>query len=345
AGAVGNEVVGQHDGQVLLGHRHGAAVGAVDDGDGGAPIPLARDAPVAQAPGGLLFAQALRGEIRGDGVDRLAVRQAVIFARVDRAANLLVGIPVLPGVGGVRLSFDADDLPDGQLVLAGKGEIAFVVRRHTHDGAVAVAHEHVVAHPDIDGLARDGMRDGKARGHAGFLARGNFGFGGAADLALLDVFCKRGVVAGGMRGQRMLGRHGAERDTHDRVRAGGEYVELAILDELSVGAGDGVRERKAHALGFAYPVFLHDAHAFGPARQPRLDLVEQFVGVIGDAQVVAGDFTLFDRGARAPAAAVDDLLVGKDGLVDRVPVDHLGLAVGDAFFEHLQEQPLVPFVV
>src|SRR5690606_3273868 len=133
AGAVGEEVVGQHDGQVWLGHRHGAAVGAVDDGDGGAPVPLARDAPVAQAPGGLLFAQALRGEIRGDGVDRLAVRQAVIFARVDRAANLLVGIPVLPGVGGVRLSFDADDLPDGQLVLAGKGEIAFVVRRHTHD--------------------------------------------------------------------------------------------------------------------------------------------------------------------------------------------------------------------
>jgi len=46
-----------------------------------------------------------------------------------------------------------------------------------------------------------------------------------------------------------------------------------------------------------------------------------------------------------PAAAVCGLFVGQHGLVDRVPVDDLGLAVGDALFEHLQEQPLVPLVI
>ncbi|CPM65109.1 Uncharacterised protein [Bordetella pertussis] len=106
-----------------------------------------------------------------------------------------------------------------------------------------------------------------------------------------------------------------------------------------------MREGEAQALGLADPVLLHQAHALGPARQVGAHLVQQFFGVIGDAQVVAGDLALFDRGARAPAAPVDDLFVGQHRLVDRIPVDDLGLAVGDAFFQHLQEQPLVPLVI
>ena len=47
---------------------------------------------------------------------------------------------------------------------------------------------------------------------------------------------------------------------------------------------------------------------------------------------------------RQPRPSID-LLVGEHGLVDRIPVDERVLAVGDAFLEHLQEQPLVPAVV
>ena len=75
------------------------------------------------------------------------------------------------------------------------------------------------------------------------------------------------------------------------------------------------------------------------------DGLEQFRRVPGDGEVVAGDFALLDQGAGAPAAPVDHLFVGEHGLVDRVPVDDLGLPVSDALFQHLEEQPLVPFVV
>src|SRR5690606_41024994 len=102
---------------------------------------------------------------------------------------------------------------------------------------------------------------------------------------------------------------------------------------------------EANAGGPADPVRLHDAHALGPAFKVVLDLLEQLLGVVRDAQVVAGDLAALDGSARAPAAPVDDLLVREHRLVDRVPVHYLGLAIGDAPFEHLEEEPLVPAVV
>ena len=58
--------------QVLLGHRHGAAGGAVDDRDRGAPVALAADEPVADAVGDRLAEAALR-RARSDVVHGLAV--------------------------------------------------------------------------------------------------------------------------------------------------------------------------------------------------------------------------------------------------------------------------------
>jgi hypothetical protein len=157
--------------------------------------------------------------------------------------------------------------------------------------------------------------------------------------------CARGV-----RGQRVLGRHGAEGHAHDGVGARGEHVHAAVLDQLAPRVADVVREGKAHALALADPVFLHQAHALGPAGQrglgvADLHVVEQLLGVVGDLQVVARDLALFHHARRCASPAVDHLLVGQHGLVHRVPVDDLGLAVGDALFQHLQEQPLVPPVV
>ena len=56
AAAVRNMVLGQHDWQILLRHRHRATIVAMNDRDGRTPITLARDAPVTQAEGGFLFA-------------------------------------------------------------------------------------------------------------------------------------------------------------------------------------------------------------------------------------------------------------------------------------------------
>ena len=96
-----------------------------------------------------------------------------------------------------------------------------------------------------------------------------------------------------------------------------------------------MREGKAHALALADPVFLHQLDPFRPAGKLGLHMVKQLRGVVRDLQVIPRDLALFHRRAGAPALAVDHLLVGQHGLVDRVPVDDLGFAVGNAFFQHL----------
>jgi hypothetical protein len=188
------------------------------------------------------------------------------------------------------------------------------------------------------------MRDGQAGGHALLLHRRDLGFDHAAALALLDESGERRVAARGMLGKRMLRRDRAEGHAHDGVDARGEHVHPAATDRRAVRRADVVPEGEAHAHALADPVRLHRLDALGPPGHP-VEVREQLLGVIGDLQVVAGDLALLDERAGAPPAAVDHLLVGEHRLVDRVPVDDLRLAVGDALFEHLQEHPLVPAVV
>src|SRR5699024_4808830 len=127
-------------------------------------------------------------------------------------------------------------------------------------------------------------------------------------------------------------RHGSR--LHQRVGTGGEDPNrLLTTGEVDLGT-----------LALADPVGLHGAHALGPAVK-AIKALEQLVGVVGNAQVIHRDFALFDGRAGAPAFAVDDLLVGQHGLVDRVPVDRAGLLVGNAALEQAQEKPLVPAIV
>src|SRR3546814_13035362 len=70
-------VLGQHDVKLALRHRHHAASGAMYEGYRRAPVTLARNAPVAQAPHGRAFAPALMLGARDDGGFRLVDRHAV----------------------------------------------------------------------------------------------------------------------------------------------------------------------------------------------------------------------------------------------------------------------------
>ena len=69
------------------------------------------------------------------------------------------------------------------------------------------------------------------------------------------------------------------------------------------------------------------------------------VGVVGDFDKPLGDFPAFHLGVAAPAAAVDDLLVGQHGFVVGAPVHCRGLFVDQAFFVEAGEEPLFPTVV
>ena len=105
-----------------------------------------------------------------------------------------------------------------------------------------------------------------------------------------------------------------------------------------------IRKTDSHAFGAADPVLLHQLHLLGPAGQV-VERGEQLLGVRGDAQEVHRDLALLHQRAGAPAAALDHLLVGEHRLVDRVPVHHAGLLVGEALLEQAREEPLVPLVV
>src|SRR5690606_37707268 len=80
ATAIGNQLFGQSDWQVFFGYGNRTAVCAMDDGNGGTPVTLTGNAPVTQAPGGLLFAQTLAGKYFGNGIDSLLVVKAVELA-------------------------------------------------------------------------------------------------------------------------------------------------------------------------------------------------------------------------------------------------------------------------
>ena len=169
--------VGQQHGQLVLGHRHGAALLAVDDGDRRAPVALAADQPVPELEVDLLAGRAALAEPLDDGLERLARRgHAVEPAGVHHDAVAGVGLRER----ALRPALRRDDLDDRDLELGGELEVALVVRRHRHDGAGAVAHEHVVADPDRDRRVVHRVHGVGAGEDAGLLLLG----AQALDLAL-----------------------------------------------------------------------------------------------------------------------------------------------------------------
>src|ERR1700681_3506729 len=103
-------------------------------------------------------------------------------------------------------------------------------------------------------------------------------------------------------------------------------------------------QRECHALAAPDPVALHRPNLVGPAVE-TIDRFEQPVGVIGDLQKPLREVAAFYQTVAAPAASLFDLLVGKDSLILRAPVDRRLTLVGETVLVHPQEKPLVPAVV
>ena len=345
AAAIGHTILRQQHRQVLFGYRHRAVLRAMDDRNRRAPVALPAHTPVAQAPGGFFLTQTQGSQVKGHGVDAGLEVQAIKFARVDRPAGGLVAIPVLPAAGVKDLPGHADHGRYGQVVFQGKGKVALIVGWHTHHGAIAIAHQHIVADPHRQRCGAERMLHQQAGVHAVFLLGGELGLGAAAALAGFDKGRQRRVAECRLLGQRVFWGHRTKGHAHDGVGPGGEHVHAAVADQGTVGSADVVRESKAQAFALANPVFLHQLDTLGPARQLVLHMVQQLFGIGRDLQVVAWNFAFFYHCAGAPALAVNHLLIGQHSLVHRVPVNDLGFAVGNALVQHFQKQPLVPFVV
>jgi hypothetical protein len=135
--------------------------------------------------------------------------------------------------------------------------------------------------------------------------------------------------------QRMLGGQDDVGAAEQRVGSRREH-----LDHL-LGAGHG--EADVGADRAADPVALLGQRAGRPVQ--AVEIVEQPIGVGGDAQHPLLHHPLLDRIAGLDVDAVLDLLVGQDRAERRAEVDrHLGL-VGQAPLVELEEDPLGPLVV
>ena len=121
-------------------------------------------------------------------------------------------------------------------------------------------------------------------------------------------------------------------------------VSMRVVKTSTSPVASDSANRDARAFGSPDPVALHDDDFFGPVGQ-RLEAGQELVGVLRDAEEPLLQLACDDHRAAAPAAAVNDLLVGQHRVVDRTPVDGRALAVGETALEHLQEDPLVELVV
>ncbi len=326
-------VVGQQDRQFLLGHRLGAVLGAVHHRDRAAPVALAGDQPVPQAVVDLGVAQPPLHQPGGGGRLGLGDVHPVEKAAVDLAAG--------PGVHRLRPALRAfGRLDHRQLVDEGEVEVALVFAGDGHDGARPVGAEHVVGEVQRD-LGAVERVDGVGAGEDApllELALGGLPFHLRSVADPLDEFGHLPLLGGAgrqRRDERVLRGQDDIRHAEDRVDPGGEDA------DLGVGALDG--DVELHALGAADPVALHRLDPLRPV--DRVEVVEQLLGVVGDAEHPLLEVA-FDHHRAAPVADTAlGLLVGQHRLARRAPVDRRHLLVGQAGLVELDEQPLRPPVV
>ena len=293
---------------------------------------------------GFFFARAAFAEGCADGVEGLREVEAVKGAARDKAGVFFGSVPFLPGGAVVGFAFTGNDLADGQSVFVRELEIALVVRRYGHDRAVAVSPEDVVGHPYFQRLAVDGVDDVTPGRHAFFLHRCHVCFGDGTRFAFGNKGGKGGIVGGGSGRQRVFGGNRQIGRAKQGVGAGGEDLHVVLVGAEAGAAVCTQGKAHVHAARFANPVALHGFDALRPAVQ-RVQVAQQFFGVVGDAEVVHRNLALLYQRTAAPAAAVNDLFVGKHGLVHRVPVHRAVFAVYQPFFKETGKQPLLPAVV
>ena len=351
AGRVEGHVLRQFDGQ-LIGRNADRTTGfAVDHRDGTSPVPLTADAPVAQAVEGR--ALALTGRLEtcdGGGLGGFHLHP-VHEVGVEQAAG-----------PNVSFCFDAEisrsisrshDRDDGQAVFAGELEVALIVGRASEDGAGSVGRQHEIGCPDRHGpLGVERVADTDAEIDTQLLRLLYIGFAGPRPGAGRHEVRHVGPMGGDGPGQRMVGRERQEAGAEQGVGPGGvdldgiaRVVGLARRGRRQEVGGLGDLPPEGRAAALADPVLLHQPDLVGPAAFKLLQPLDQVVGIVGDAQEPLVQLALLDHGARTPAAAVDDLLIGEDGVVDRIPVDDRVLAIDQTALEQLEKPGLLLAVI
>ena len=192
------------------------------------PIALAAKDGIAQTVVGLARADTQFLQFFNHALNGFLHSQAVEEARVDQLA--ILGIEAfVPSSGVSRLGARfLHHLNNRQVEMTGKSEVAAVVGRHGHDGAGAIAHQHVVGNPDGQLGTRDGVDAIGTRESATHLAHLGHTLAFAAVLSAGDVFLHLGALLrrGDFRNQLMLGSQHHERSAKQGIRTRGKHFQI-----------------------------------------------------------------------------------------------------------------------
>ena len=134
----------------------------------------------------------------------------------------------------------------------------------------------------------------------------------------------------------MIGGDGTEGGPEQGVMPGGiDFQTVFTAFQLEAQAG---------TFGTPDPVMLHQPDPVGPAFQP-VEGAQQFFGIVGDLQEPLGQLALFNQSARAPAPTINDLFVGKNRILDRIPVDPAFLAIDQIIGQEIEEHLLFVAII
>ena len=213
------------------------------------------------------------------------------------------------------------------------------MRGHGHDRAGAVAHEHIIADPDGNLPAVDGIDCLQAVDlHAGLVLVQL----GALEVALLGGLGPVGHDVVKVADVRLvLLDHGMLGADHHVGRAEQGVGTGGVDPQLFVLAGDA--EVHLRAFAAADPVALLHLHPVDEVYvvQP----VQQLLGIGGDLQHPLALDLAHHLTAAALAHAVDHFFVGQAALAAGAPVDGHFRLVGQPVFQKLEENPLSPLVI
>ena len=327
----------QQNGKLVFGDRHQSTPIAVDDRNRRAPVALTGNEPIAQAVVDGRLPPALLAEPVEDLVVRLAIALSVEVAGVEHGAVTRVGQPLFVaryvGIGSFNHPLD------WQIEGLGEFVIAQVVAGDSHDRSRPVLHQHIIGDEDGDLLAVDRI------GHRAAGCNTGLGsiFGGALDRAglggLLQVLGNSRFVFGPLHqllDQRMLRGEHEEGRAKESVGSGGEDGEIEVE---FIATEDDLSTFRAPD-----PVALHRDHVLRPGLE-QIEVIEQTLRVVGDAEEPLLKFALFDFGSATLATAVDHLFVGQHRGIGRTPLHRRLLAVSEPLLEQLEKDPLRPAVI
>ena len=284
---------GQVDRQVLVRDRDRVAVVVEDDRDRLPPVALTGEQPVAQLRGDHPDAGAVGFEPladRGLGVlDAQTVEERGVHGRTIADVGTVAGDGVVEADGRLHRTNDR------QAELHREVPVAFVLGRHGHDGAGAVAHQDIVGDEHRDRLAVDRVRRVDTQidarllfvlltvdvGHlldACAVGRNGCGRGGGAGRPRRVDVVGVGVGDQGV-DQRVLGCQHHVGGAEEGVGAGREDVDRGRRTRVTGGSID--RETDFGALRATDPVALHGLDRVRPVEQ--VEILEQAIGIGGDA--------------------------------------------------------------